>query len=174
MLVIRCQARLQGARPAEPLQTRRDLGVIQVGMVTTAGADELVRGGVAAFHPAVRDVDRLTPHEGCRAMAGLTGKRGGHDGADVQPRITGMGGAARCRDDIRTGNRLSTGRDVKVSRAAHACLQASGLFHCRGLEQHACQLVTIPAVTAQQNSAELESAWVPTFNCHGQTCPCSR
>jgi hypothetical protein len=42
------QGRLKPVRPAKPLKPRRDLGVIQVRMIAAAGADQLIRVGVAA------------------------------------------------------------------------------------------------------------------------------
>jgi hypothetical protein len=49
MILIGCKARLQRVRPADLLQPRGDLGVIQVGMVAALAADELELAGVAAF-----------------------------------------------------------------------------------------------------------------------------
>jgi hypothetical protein len=89
--VVCRQCRLQGVRPAELLKLRRDLGVIQVWMVAATRADELKRVGVAAFHPALDDTDRLAPDARRPAMAGLASKRERHRDAlrtDAQPRVT--------------------------------------------------------------------------------------
>src|SRR5208283_310600 len=69
--VIGLQGRRQRARPAEPLQPRRDLGVIHVRIIAAARADELEHAGMAAFGAAVGDAGRLAPHERRPAMAGL-------------------------------------------------------------------------------------------------------
>src|SRR6266568_9652235 len=53
VVLIHCKARLQRVRPADPLQPRGDLGVIQVGMIAAPAVDELEPVGVTAFHPAV-------------------------------------------------------------------------------------------------------------------------
>src|ERR1039458_7277368 len=92
MLGMCRNARLQRVRPADPLQPGRDLGVIEVGMVAAAGADELKCAGVAAFHPAVHDADRLAPQACGPAMARLASKRQRHDAliVNAQPRVTGM------------------------------------------------------------------------------------
>jgi hypothetical protein len=79
-------------RPADLLKPRRDLGVIHIGMIAAARADEFKLVGVAAFHPAVRDADRLAPEARGPAMAGPTSKRQYHAflGVNGYPRITGM------------------------------------------------------------------------------------
>jgi hypothetical protein len=61
MLFIRGEGRLHRIGPADPLQPRWDLGVIQVPMVTAVIADDLEDVGVAAFCPALHDADRLAP-----------------------------------------------------------------------------------------------------------------
>src|SRR5215471_17493024 len=93
VLVIGRQGRLEPMRPAKPLEPRRRLGVVQVGMVTTAGADELEHVGVAALEAAVYDANRLPPHECGPAMTVLAGRRKRHDvlGLDTQPGITVVG-----------------------------------------------------------------------------------
>ena len=110
------QACLQRARPAKPLKPGRDLGVIQVGMVTTARADELELIGIAAFHPAVHDGDRLTPQARRPSMARLASSRKCHATPDVnsQPRITGTALATRNRSDFRTASPPRTGRDSLI------------------------------------------------------------
>jgi hypothetical protein len=60
------------------LKPRRDLAVIQVGMVAAAGADKLEQAGVAAFEAAVRDVGRLAAQERRPAVAGRAGRRKCH------------------------------------------------------------------------------------------------
>ena len=104
--MIRHEGRLQRARPAKPLNPRRDLGVIQVRMIAAGGADELKHAGVAAFETAVHDADRLAPHERRPAVAGLTGKRERvvAVGAGAQPRVTAIM-RARYGDGGRTGHR---------------------------------------------------------------------
>src|SRR5262249_20288755 len=57
--------------PADPLKPRRDLGVIQVWIVTAVAADELKRVGVAAFRLAFHDAGRLAPQNGRPAMPWL-------------------------------------------------------------------------------------------------------
>lgn len=110
------KARLQRARPAKPLKPGRDLGVIQVGMVAAARADELELIGVAAFHPAVHDGDRLAPQARCPSMAGLASNRKCRGTPDVnaQPRITGTELATRNQGDFRTASPLITGRDSRI------------------------------------------------------------
>jgi hypothetical protein len=133
MIVIRRQARLERPRPAEPLKLRRDLGVIQVGMIAATRADELERAGVTAFHPAIHDAGRLAPQARRAAMAGLAGKRECHDalGTDAQPRVRWFRPAARLPGRTRTG----TGHDVYVRETAHIRPQAKLLATLPGLGQ---------------------------------------
>ena len=58
-------------RPADLPKLRRDLGVVQVGMVAAVAADDLERVGVAAFRPAVHHAGRLAPENHRPAMPGL-------------------------------------------------------------------------------------------------------
>jgi hypothetical protein len=53
----------------------RDISEIQVRIIAAAGADQLIRVGIAAFHPAVDDTDRAPPHECRPAVPGLAGQR---------------------------------------------------------------------------------------------------
>jgi hypothetical protein len=64
-------------RAAYLLQSRRDLGVIQIGIVATLTADELKRARARTFHPAVHHQDRLAPQHRSAAMTGLTNLRRG-------------------------------------------------------------------------------------------------
>jgi hypothetical protein len=61
VLRVSRKACLQRVWPAKPLEPGRDLGVVQVRMVTAAWANELEPIGVAAFHPAVHYGHRLAP-----------------------------------------------------------------------------------------------------------------
>ena len=95
MPVIRGQALLESARPAKPPKPWRDLGVIQVGTIAAAGADELIHVVVAALDTAVHDAGRLTPQERRGAVAGLPGERGPGDavGSGMHRRVTAIMGA---------------------------------------------------------------------------------
>jgi hypothetical protein len=86
------QAFLDRARAAKALKPRRDLGVVEVGIVAAAGADHLECVGVAAFHPAVHEAERLTPQPCCPAVARLARRRECHDtlAVCVQPPVTGI------------------------------------------------------------------------------------
>jgi hypothetical protein len=57
------------------LKPRRDLKEIQVRIIATAGTDELIRAGVAAFYAAVYEMDRSAPQEGRLAVVRLTGEQ---------------------------------------------------------------------------------------------------
>ena len=61
VLFIRFHAGRDRVRPADPLELRGDLLVIQVRIVTAIAADELIRVGVAAFRSAADDAGRLAP-----------------------------------------------------------------------------------------------------------------
>jgi hypothetical protein len=76
---MRRRARRNRPRPAEPLKPRPDLTEIQVQIIATAETDELTRADVAAFYPAIYEMDRPAPHEGRPAVLRLTGERTGHD-----------------------------------------------------------------------------------------------
>jgi hypothetical protein len=87
VLEIGGQALFEGVRAAKALEPRRDLGVVQVGIVATAGADELECVGVAALDLAVREAERLAPQPRRAAVARLARRREGHDapGVAAQP-----------------------------------------------------------------------------------------
>jgi hypothetical protein len=57
------------------LKPRRDLKEIRVRIIATAGTDELIRAGAAAFYPAICEMDRPAPQEGRLAVVRLTGER---------------------------------------------------------------------------------------------------
>ena len=116
VLRVSRKACLQRVWPAKPLEPGRDLGVVQVRMVTAAWADELEPIGVAALHPAVHYGYRLAP-QACRlAMAGLAGHRKCHGIPEVtvQPGITGTMLATRSRGDFRTTRASITSRDSLI------------------------------------------------------------
>ena len=52
-------------RPADSLKSRRDVSVIQVGIIAAVAADELIVIGVAAFGTAFHEMDRLTSQDHC-------------------------------------------------------------------------------------------------------------
>ena len=79
VLEIDGQALFEGVRATKVLEPGRDLGVVQVGIVAAAGADELERVGVAAFGPAVYEAERLTSQPGHPAVAWLARERECHD-----------------------------------------------------------------------------------------------
>ena len=152
--MVRHEGRLQRARPAKPLNPRRDLGVIQVRMIAAGGADELKHAGVAAFETAVHDADRLAPHERHPAVAGLTGKRESvvAVGAGAQPRVTAI---MRARYGGRAGSRSGTGHAVRVART----VQSTHRQRCRGLEQPARYHLTVTlGGTAQDISSRIGNA----------------
>lgn len=101
MLLVSGQALGERVRAADLLQARRDLGVVQVGVVATLTADELER---AAFHPAIHYQDRLAAQYRSAAMTSSASLRGGTETwtSGSQPRITGVMRAARCGGGIRT------------------------------------------------------------------------
>ena len=119
--MIRSQALLERARPAKPPKPRRDLEVIQVGTIAAARADELIHVVVAALDPAVHDAGRLAPQDRRGAVTGLPGERGLGDAVEPgkHPRVTAITGAW-CEDGRRTGNRSSTGHDVRGAKTAHS------------------------------------------------------
>jgi hypothetical protein len=101
------------------LKPRRDLAVIQIGMVAAAGADKFEQAGVAAFEAAVRDVGRLAPQERRPAVAGLAGGRECHGaGLHAQPRVTAVT-RVRWGDGGREGSRSGRCQDVRGARTAH-------------------------------------------------------
>ena len=144
-------ARLQRVRPADPLQPRWDLGVIQIGMITAGAADDLVRAGVAG--PAlIRHPDQLPPQARCPAMAGLARKRQCHDilGVRAHPRITVMTPAPHA-DAPRTASRPDTGHDMR-SLGAQLNPTSVGSANCRGLEQHDAICQYRPQIPAAANA----------------------
>src|SRR6476646_10701458 len=91
MLRVRSEARLQRVRPADQLKPGRDLPVVQIRVITALTADELEHVGVAAFHPAFHDADRLAPQARGTAVARLAGSRDSARTVAVhaQPRVRG-------------------------------------------------------------------------------------
>jgi len=73
--------------PADPPQLGRDLGVVQVGMVTALAADDLERVAVAAFRTAFHDADRLTAQDHRPAESRLIT---GHHAPVANPSISAM------------------------------------------------------------------------------------
>ena len=138
--MIRSQALLERARPAKPPKPRRDLEVIQVGTIPAARADELIHVVVAALDPAVHDAGRLAPQDRRGAVAGLPGERGPGDTVEPgkHPRVT-ANMEVWCEDGRRTGNRSSTGYDVRGAKTAHSTHhQVVVSSRHRGLEQRHC------------------------------------
>jgi hypothetical protein len=68
----------------------RDINEIQVRVIAAAGADQLIRVGIAALHPAVDETDRAPPYERRPAVPGLAGQREPQEdlSADTQPGVT--------------------------------------------------------------------------------------
>lgn len=151
MLVICRDARRERVRPADPLQPRWDLGVIQIGMITAGAANDLVRTGGAgpalSGHP-----HQLPPQARCPAMAGLASKRQCHDILDVHahPRITAMTPAPHA-DAPRTAGRPDTGHDMR-SPGAQLNPTSVGSANCRGLEQHYAICQYRPQIPAAANA----------------------
>ena len=77
VLVIRSQARGQRVGAPDLLKSRRDLAVIQVGVVTAGRTDELEHAVIAALGAAAGDAGRSAPQERGFAVAGLAGGRAG-------------------------------------------------------------------------------------------------
>jgi hypothetical protein len=102
------------------LKLRRDLGVVQVRVIAAAGADELVRAGVAAFHPAIDDTDRAAAQEGRPAMPGLAGQRKPQEdlSADAQPRVTLVTRTGRGQADVWDRSQPGSGLDAMVQAVA--------------------------------------------------------
>jgi len=92
VLLIRGKARRHRVGPSDPLKAGRDLGVVQVRVVTALAADELKRAGVAAFQLALLDAGRLAPQAGRIAVAQLASNRecDGTLVVDAQPQVTGI------------------------------------------------------------------------------------
>jgi hypothetical protein len=101
---MRCKARPHCVRPADPLKSARDLGVIQVMVIAALAADELKRVGVAAFSPALHDAGRLAPQVRRAAVARLASSRECREILVVttRPRVTGMVRSARYGNGTRT------------------------------------------------------------------------
>jgi hypothetical protein len=68
MPLMRGNAVCDRVRPADPLKPGKDLGVIQVGIITAIAADDLKHVAVAAFGLALHDAGRLAPENGRPAM----------------------------------------------------------------------------------------------------------
>jgi hypothetical protein len=152
------------------LEPQRDVGVIQVWVVAAAGADELERAGVAAFHPAIYDADRLAPQARRPAMAELTRTRERPDApGGAQPRVTGIAVPGRSQDGTRPASRPSIGRDVQVSGTTHVTRPSSVARATAGVRSSAIGTFNANSRTLCRNrSAELDNAWRPTlgFLCH--------
>ena len=91
VLVICGDARRDPVGPTDLLELRRDIAVIQAGIVAAVAADELEDVGVAALRLAVNHAGRLAPQNHCPPMPGLTG--GQH--ACLLGRGRGGGGALK-------------------------------------------------------------------------------
>jgi hypothetical protein len=104
VLLQRRQGGQHQVRPAGLLQPGRDLGVIQVWVIAAVTADELKRGGKAAFRSALHDARRLGPQGHLTAVAGLTSRREVVEALIVaaRPRVTGMARSACHRNDTLT------------------------------------------------------------------------
>ena len=165
MLGMCRNARLQRVRPADPLQPGRDLGVIEVGMVAAAGADELKCAGVAAFHPAVHDADRLAPQACGPAMARLASKRQRHDAliVNAQPRVTGMTLFARRGDGAQMTRMPRTCHDIQVSGATHSARPKPGLVVADVIVVSYAGLAgtSVPLLTCTIDCTSRELAWHP-------------
>src|SRR5689334_11949490 len=134
VLVVGGKGPLERARPAKPLEPWRRLGVVHVGIVTAARADELEQVSVAALEAAVLDADRLAPHECGPAMTVLTGRRKRDDvlGLDAEPGGAAVG-RARPGDDDRMRGRPVTVHDCRVYGTAHST-------HRRASDPCRCQI----------------------------------
>ena len=110
------------ADPASKVRDRprRDLGVVQVGMIAAAGTDDLIIVGVAALEMALLDADRPAAQDRLAAVAGLTGERGCHDGLRT---VMNHGITAIMRTPYRhcdrTDSRSGISHGVRVARTAH-------------------------------------------------------
>src|SRR6266542_1296491 len=119
------KARLQRARPAQPLKPGYDLGVIQARVVAAVTANELEHAGVATFRPAVHHPDWLAPQDRPKAVASLASGRG-RRGISAWLQAAGMAGSGRACGTCRMSWRGPGGHKVHV-RPAHLALQMS--FH---------------------------------------------
>jgi len=55
VLLIRREALAQRVRPAEPLKSGRELGIVQKGIAAAVAADDLEHAGVAVFAAVLND-----------------------------------------------------------------------------------------------------------------------
>ena len=104
MVFIGGKARGNRMGPADLLQARRELGVIQVRIVAAVAADDLERAGIPVFDPAAGNARGLSAQDGGATMTGLTSPRERHV-FSVHPRQPWITGIIRCRgggDRIRT------------------------------------------------------------------------
>ena len=152
MLGICRKARLPCVRPADLLEPGWEIGVFQVGMVAAVTTDQLERAGVAA-HALMRDPDRLPP-QGCRpTVAGLARPGRYHNTVRVNARrrVTGMTIFTRCRDEVQTNRRPSTGHDARVFSTTHATPpQASGFAPLPGSGAALSSTSMLSTVTEQR------------------------
>ena len=181
VLVIRLQGRVQRERPAKPLKLRRDLGVIRVGIIAAARADELEHAGVAALGAAVHDANRLAAHECRPAVSGLSGKREYHPdaGPQAQPRVTASVQTRR-GDGGQADSGSGTGHRVRVTRTTHSTHRQS-VFPELPRSGAAFSHLTIHAGAARRNvQPELDTGWlsiVPqsfasaSYDVSGSRCP---
>jgi hypothetical protein len=112
VFLIRCQPSIDRVGPPDLLKPGWDLGVVEIGMVAAAGADQLEYAGVAAFGAAINDAGWLAPQDRCLAVAGLARKRRcqGGIGVNAQPWVPRMVGL---------GQRVAAGRAAGWPAAGH-------------------------------------------------------
>ncbi len=75
MFLVRRKACFHCVRPADPLQPRRNLGVIEIQVITAVRADKFERAAIAAFLPAFHQVSRLAPQAGRKPVTELPHSR---------------------------------------------------------------------------------------------------
>ena len=126
--VIRGQARLQRAGPAEPLKPGRDLRVIQIGMVPAVAADQLKHAGVAAFDTALNDTGRLAPQERYPPVPGLASRRDQQSIPRLRAGLRLPGSAPAARGPGAAG-RPMTAHDVRSRGLTWPTPQASSACH---------------------------------------------
>ncbi len=157
MFLIRGEALVHRAGPAEQLKPVRDFGVIQVGMVAAVGADELEAFGVAAFHPTLHDTERLAPEARGGAMAGLARSGNTRNGSSIDTGLRSSG-TARAVPDRRTGggtSRFAAIRDDQIF-AAHSCPQArSSIVIARGVRGSGQRDNNHPAAAALDRQGDI-------------------
>src|SRR6266487_6147936 len=92
----RRKAGSHGVGASDLLQPGRDVEVTQMGIIATVAADDLVYGGGAVFHQALREAGRLEPEARSASVARLTGGRD-CPGSPVRAgaRIAGMASTGR-------------------------------------------------------------------------------